>query len=353
LLVSTRNEAPVQDIVELAPPIPLHMQRAFDWRRHATLSKVVHQGECGACWAIATASSLADRASVATKKFVPLSPAALLCEISQCDRGCVSACTISQGFLHAARRGVPVASEECGVDLSAVQPPRDGSKCRALAKRCARHKRLFAVAETHTARDIEEIKRGIGNYGPVATTYRVFDDFVLASRGRRPFERTKGIYVRAARGPGLYDVRSRRFRGFHAVVIVGWGREEAVPVVDELGRPTVRPVDYWIVRNSWGPRWGEHGYFKCAFATKAWNADVGMDLPLREGDRMECGVVFARASAAGYGAAACGACVYGTSQGVRGIFEDVARIIIRAWALIIAGIVAALAVLLAARARTR
>merc|ERR1711974_280195 len=36
--------------------------------------------------------------------------------------------------------------------------------------------------------------------------------------------------------------------GGHAVKIVGWGKQ-----VSEF---------YWIVQNSWGPGWGESGYFR-------------------------------------------------------------------------------------------
>ena len=36
----------------------------------------------------------------------------------------------------------------------------------------------------------------------------------------------------------------------HAVVIYGWGYDEELK------------IPYWIIRNSWGVRWGDEGYFK-------------------------------------------------------------------------------------------
>ena len=79
------------------------------------------------------------------------------------------------------------------------------------------------------------MKLALYNNGPVAVSFEVEDDF---------FHYKGGIYQHT----GLKN----KFNPFeltnHAVVAVGWGEENGVP--------------YWIVKNSWGAKWGEEGYFR-------------------------------------------------------------------------------------------
>ena len=47
---------------------------------------------------------------------------------------------------------------------------------------------------------------------------------------------------------GIFHSNSKQTLGGHAVKIVGWGH-----LLERF---------YWIVQNSWGPAWGEEGYFR-------------------------------------------------------------------------------------------
>ncbi|KAJ8947882.1 hypothetical protein NQ318_010028 [Aromia moschata] len=58
-------------------------------------------------------------------------------------------------------------------------------------------------------------------------------------------------------GRGHSDLALQRKQGYHSVRIVGWGEEYTFNGVQK----------YWKVANSWGPNWGEKGYFRIAKGT--------------------------------------------------------------------------------------
>ena len=78
----------------------------------------------------------------------------------------------------------------------------------------------------------DELQAALYLHGPVSVAYNAMDSFVLYE---------SGIYSAPDCGSTPADVN-------HAVVAVGWGTEKG--------------MDYWIIKNSWSPYWGEDGYFR-------------------------------------------------------------------------------------------
>merc|ERR1712217_726424 len=81
------------------------------------------------------------------------------------------------------------------------------------------------------------IRREVFLNGPVVAPLFLIDDF-LVYRG--------GLYQGMPTATQLSDARRQRI--IHAVKIIGWGTMEGKP--------------YWLIENSWGEDWGEHGYAK-------------------------------------------------------------------------------------------
>jgi C1A family cysteine protease len=195
------------------------LPRRVDWRDHDHahwLSPVRDQGELPLAVAFAVTAVLEARARIQKgdpKLDLMLSPAHLFF----CGGGSTEAGWSFDAALKFCR-------DRGGVALEADFPYRGTAElCRDAAG---------AVGiDTWATRSTPEARRlAIARNGPVAAGMRVYEDFA----------RYQG---------GVYRHATGEFCGIHAVAVVGYD--------DEL--------QAWIVRNSWGDRWGDGGYAYVAY----------------------------------------------------------------------------------------
>jgi len=93
--------------------------------------------------------------------------------------------------------------------------------------------------------DVTSLKEACQQYGPLATTMIVYDDFDYYTGG-------------------VYSYAYGAAEGGHAVLIVGW---------DD-------PSQSFYVKNSWGTGWGEAGYFQIAYTEVGGATQFGSDTQL-------------------------------------------------------------------------
>jgi len=204
---------------------------SFDARREwpDCISEIRKQEHCGSCWAFSAAETLTDRFCIGSKgKVKPvLSPQYIV----SCDQGNL-ACNggeINKVWAFLEESGT--TTDECTPYVSG-----DGKfvpKCNNVCTSNKAIQQYKAVKGSSKPLNCAlQIQRELIENGPVQTGFEVYEDFLHYKSG-------------------IYHYADGIIMGGHAVKIVGWGKENG--------------VDYWIVANSWGPEWGENGFFRIKF----------------------------------------------------------------------------------------
>ena len=256
----------------------------FDGRKvwGKLLTPVQNQGACGACWAIASTSALADLFNIQSGGAlnVTLSAAKLiLCDVTNqpsydprqgnaveeiwgglvkqiltdaCYGSSLSAAytylyifgTVTEKCLPFSKEtgfrtydlakatdmlNAPVCMDLTGeigdVCVNSIYDPKTGLQT-GDPQEFYRSRSNFAVVGE------KSMIHKIYVYGPVATGFMVHEDFYS-------YDAKNLIYQ--------WDRESKEVGG-HAVVVVGFGVDKG--------------VKFWLVRNSWGTEWGDDGYFR-------------------------------------------------------------------------------------------
>jgi hypothetical protein len=278
----------------------------IDWRNKVSLSPIMNQQDCGDCWAMSSTSALADRFII--QKWIAnlvLDPAVT----AQCgqedsiNQGCNGGEPFAAGKFFE-QYGVPSVDKNCQ-GWRKICPAKGDCilpTCDFLNSQCQNATLYFAKSDStenltvqdgttiDVAATIANIKRELLN-GPVVAAFFVPKDFMVSGAGYK-WEATNGIYINGAYNKVLHNKISNTVKGKlgvesqeqwgdiimengspagHAVSIVGWGRGNAGSYGD---------VSYWIVRNSWGSKWNEKGFFRIAMNDSGLNSTLGFDIPI-------------------------------------------------------------------------
>lgn len=233
----TLNVQEIENISKRATtfvPTIEEVPESFDWRAQGAVAPVKNQGSCGSCWAFSAVANIEGQYFIKSKAMITFSEQQLVdCDLV--DQGCNGG-LMADAYDYLIKNGVMTDA-----DYSYI----------GRRKACHFEQEKIAAKVTGYnfagSQDEEIIKKFLVEKGPLAialdaTTLQFYF----------------GGIVKAWQCPKKIN---------HAVLLVGYGKRGNTP--------------YWIIKNSWGKRWGEKGYFRiefgkgaCAVNTYVLSADV-------------------------------------------------------------------------------
>jgi inhibitor of cysteine peptidase len=225
---------------------------SFNWCSQGGCTPIKDQGQCGSCWAFATVGPLESLIKLKDGVERDLSEQYLL----SCN---TDGWSCSGGWwahdYHQYQGNVPPGEPAAGAvyeaDFSYV-----ASKVSCNPPH-THHEKIASwayVGSSSTVPPVANLKQAIRDHGPVSVAMCVGSAFNYYSGGIFQTNETSPC------GGGVN----------HGVVLVGWDDTQAGGV--------------WILRNSWGPGWGEGGYMRIKYGTS--NVGYGASYVVYEGDNV-------------------------------------------------------------------
>lgn len=194
------------------------LPKSVDWRKKGAVTRVKNQGSCGSCWAFSTVAAVEGVNQIVTGNLTGLSEQ----ELIDCDTSFNNGCNgglMDYAFSFIVKNGGLHKEEDYPYIME------EGT--------CERRKDEPQVVTISGYKDVpmnseESLLKALANQ-PIS---------VAIEASGRDFQFYKG---------GVFDGHCGSELD-HGVAAVGYGSDKG--------------LDYIIVKNSWGPKWGEKGYIR-------------------------------------------------------------------------------------------
>lgn len=228
-----------------------NLPHSIDWRTYGVVTPVKNQGNCGSCWAFAATEALESYYAIATGQLKTLSEQQILdCTINatNCGAGVGGGC--NGGTVEAAYDRI---YEMKGLASEWTYPYTsffgEGHSCNLTKTEPSGDRVNINNYVQLPENDYEALLSHVAYYGPPAVSVDATNWFMYES----------GVFNGCNQSHP--DVN-------HAVILAGFNTDP------KLG-------DYWLVRNSWGPEWGENGYIRLHRSSKT---ECGIDTTPENGN---------------------------------------------------------------------
>lgn len=218
---------------------------SIDWRTKGVISPVKDQGACGSCWAFASTANIESYVALSGAPLPVLAPQQLVsCSKNPQQCGGTGGCggsiaELAYDYVQAngmvLEKNYPYTARDSPCNQSAIATP---------AATLTGHVRLVQ-------NDYNSVMQALSTIGPLAVNVWAI-----------PFQSYRSGIFNGCSYKASMDID-------HVVQLVGYGTDSG--------------KDYWIIRNSWGPGWGENGFMRMAREGPQTLATCGLDMTPADG----------------------------------------------------------------------
>ncbi|KAJ9595094.1 hypothetical protein L9F63_013620, partial [Diploptera punctata] len=214
------NQIPMKEAI--IPDVKLPNE--FDWRHYNVVTEVKNQGMCGSCWAFSVTGNIEGQWAINRGELLSLSEQELV-DCDTLDDGC------DGGLPDRAYRAVEKLG---GLETESDYPyEAEDDKCHFNKSEV----KVSIQGSVNITTNETKIAQWLYKFGPVSIGINAYAMQFYTGGVSHPWK--------ILCNPEQLD---------HGVLIVGFG----------VHKTSIfhRILPYWTIKNSWGPKWGEKGYYR-------------------------------------------------------------------------------------------